>query len=88
MRRLLWILVLPFSGASTASIGGAPSAATQDRTVFPAGPIADLVKTLPDTRAELPFSWPAWDDRSSAGWGGELPWQRWVEALRRGQDRQ
>ncbi|MBW2275828.1 MAG: hypothetical protein JRG96_21415, partial [Deltaproteobacteria bacterium] len=73
MRRLVGILILAFPGLFLAP---------QDRTVFPAGPIADLVKTLPDTTAELPFTWPAWDDRSAAGWGGELPWRRWVEALR------
>ena len=44
MRRLVGILILAFSG---------PFLAPQDRTVFPAGPIADLVKTLPETTAEL-----------------------------------
>jgi len=26
--------------------------------------------------------WPAWSDRSPAGWGGEATWRRWVELVR------
>jgi len=26
--------------------------------------------------------WPAWSDRSVAGWGGEATWRRWVELVR------
>ena len=29
---------------------------------------------LPEAAGELPFAWPAWEDRSEAGWGGSGPW--------------
>lgn len=51
---------------------------------LPPGPVAEALAALtPDTRPLSPGApWPAWSDRSSEGWGGELPWRRWVELLR------
>ena len=51
---------------------------------LPAGRVASLLAGLPPgvrPRA-LEVRWPAWSDRSEAGWGAEAPWRRWVELVR------
>lgn len=51
---------------------------------LPPGPVAEALERLgPETTPLAPGApWPLWSDRSSEGWGGELPWRRWVELLR------
>ena len=51
---------------------------------LPAGRVASLLAGLPPgvrPRA-LEVRWPAWSDRSEAGWGAAEPWRRWVELVR------
>jgi hypothetical protein len=51
---------------------------------LPRGAAAQALDELERGTAAKPFpyAWPAWDERSSAGWGGEPTWRRWVELLR------
>lgn len=51
---------------------------------LPAGRVAELLAALAPDEPERDFElgWPAWSDRSLAGWGGERAWRRWVELLR------
>jgi hypothetical protein len=53
---------------------------------LPAGDVAELLELLepPFDPVELDTSlWPDWSERSERGWGGELPWRRWVELVRK-----
>ncbi len=60
----------------------------RERTVaglaLPEGRVAEALAALAPAAAPraLEFVWPAWSDRSEAGWGGEPAWRRWVELLR------
>jgi hypothetical protein len=75
-----------------ALVGGARAAPSQEVELVecpygvsvPPGRVAELLESLPAELAalELPAPWPAWDERSASGWGGELAWRRWVELLR------
>jgi hypothetical protein len=51
---------------------------------LPRGAVARAVDELePGTPPRaFAFVWPAWSERSDAGWGGEVVWRRWVELLR------
>ena len=53
---------------------------------LPHGRVAEMLERLgeaaPEKDPHLGPPWPAWDDRSPAGWGGEVAWRRWVELLR------
>jgi len=52
---------------------------------LPPGRVAEMLERLGDAAPEagtLGDPWPAWDDRTSAGWGGEPAWRRWVELVR------
>lgn len=51
---------------------------------LPRGTAARALDELERGTAAKPFgyAWPAWDERSAAGWGGEPTWRRWVELLR------
>lgn len=54
---------------------------------LPPGRVAEMLERIGDAPAldgasVLGAPWPAWDDRSRAGWGGEPAWRRWVELVR------
>jgi len=54
---------------------------------LPPGRVAEMLERHGDPSPEagalsLGEPWPAWDDRSPAGWGGEPAWRRWVELVR------
>src|SRR6185503_4267588 len=54
---------------------------------LPRGRVSEMLERLgdatrPPKELHLGAPWPAWDDRSPAGWGGEPAWRRWVELLR------
>jgi hypothetical protein len=56
-----------------------------DDVLLPPGREAELVARLVARGAQPaapPRGWPAWEDRSASGWGGEAPWRDWVELLR------
>ncbi len=53
---------------------------------LPPGRVAEMLERLgdvaPAAKERIGAPWPAWDDRSPTGWGGETAWRRWVELLR------
>lgn len=54
---------------------------------LPPGRVAEMLERLgessrPVEHSSIGASWPAWDDRSPAGWGGESAWRRWIELVR------
>jgi hypothetical protein len=53
----------------------------------PPGRVAEMLERIGDAAPAsgalaVGAPWPAWEDRSSAGWGGEPVWRRWVELAR------
>src|SRR5262245_9519678 len=59
---------------------------------LPPGRVAEMLDRIGDAATEpgelgpgalaLGEPWPAWDARTSTGWGGEPVWRRWVELVR------
>jgi hypothetical protein len=54
---------------------------------LPPGRVAEMLVRIGDAAPEPGAlargePWPAWDDRTSGGWGGEPTWRRWVELVR------
>lgn len=87
---IVWVLVAGLPGSVTAEAHSPPPAQKELVTPgagwvsLPPGPVATVLATLEADVAPLPLGepWPAWSDRSAAGWGGERAWRRWVELVR------
>jgi hypothetical protein len=73
-----WLAAASWSPARGSSVG-----AGEGRLALPPGPVAELVARIgPEVEpAAVGPGWPAWSDRSAAGWGGEPAWRRWIELL-------